>query len=535
MITNIEYNDNIDYSTTSLQLGKTHSMILHHNNLNLNIVSKLNLFPHNNLQKKSIYFSSGDVAYAKIKELLKLYNYSSEQQEFKNDLFLRCSFKCNLRRTILIGEADINQPGEPLTIPIFINDDGTGNFYDIKGRKYLPNHKTRISSILPNVLVHIFISKKDFKNRKLLKHVKEIQEKIKEGYHLTQDEITRYSGIRDQNEEQAMYRLKRIRITPQQIEAIATHFLTYRKIEKLNYDETEVFSQVKKDNTTQLSESLVLENLDKSEKYITPKGVGFDFKKKGEFVSRFQYHTRNKLNFFCIEKIKRMCIDWLTGLNSGNAKFKQDFDMKFKRALFVGFSVPTSLSWLERNAQRRAIYLLADGTFSDGYYNYMPTYETMTIKDTNNQQDPAYKNDKFDVGNLLVKLNQGNNQQIIKYNHNWLLDKQCYLFTYWPYSFTTSLYNQQFRKKLYNNYIFAPLSFVSSVSAVYFAGIAIYGAAFMPIAIGIFTISSAAQVFFYFQKRKNKQESLDIDKIGGKGTKRKKNKKHKNVTTKSKK
>ena len=67
---------------------------------------------------------------------------------------------------------------------------------------------------------------KDFKNRKLLKHVKEIQEKIKNGYHLTQDEITRYSGMRDQNEEQAMYRLKRIRITPQQIEAIATHFLT---------------------------------------------------------------------------------------------------------------------------------------------------------------------------------------------------------------------------------------------------------------------------------------------------------------------
>ena len=50
MITNIEYNDNIDYSTTSLQLGKTHSMILHHNNLNLNIVSKLPLLSRSSSQ-----------------------------------------------------------------------------------------------------------------------------------------------------------------------------------------------------------------------------------------------------------------------------------------------------------------------------------------------------------------------------------------------------------------------------------------------------------------------------------------------------
>lgn len=505
-----------NYSSEELYLSTKHSMVFHHNKIDLKIIAKLNLELNDSLRKESIYFTNNDIAEAKIKEILKIYGYNEKQQNFTHNIFLRCSFKCNLKRTILVGEAYSNENSNIPIVPIFINDDDSGYFYDIEGNRYLPTYEIKISNVL-KCSVHVFMKKEYFNNKSIIKHTKKIQENIKNGEQVSQEEILKYSGIRGQHEEQSLYRLNRIRITPQQKEAIATHLLNYSIIESLNYDETKIITHAESINNNKILNSLTEVNK-----------ADWDYNNLGNVKQYFQYHTRNKLNFFCLNKIKRLCRPWLHNLES--AVFNKEFDTKFRRSLFVGFSVSTTLSFLESNAQRRAIFLLADGTFSDGYYDYLPIYKTLTINTS------LKKNYGFDVDGLIKLLNIGDGKSIIQYNYNWLENKQAYLFTYWPYSLKSSLYNQYFRKTLYRNYIWQPLSTATSLSAIMFSGLYIFGAAsFWPFAVGIYAVSSIAQSLFFMNKLSKKSQSLDVDKVGGKKTKKHKKKRYnKNVTNKSK-
>ena len=105
-------------------------------------------------------------------------------------------------------------------------------------------------------------------------------------------------------------------------------------------------------------------------------------------------------------------------------------ERQFKKCLLVGFSQPY-------NGIRRAIYLKANGYFSDGYADYYPTFETINLNEKIIEKlfNKKYKDDSM----------------------NFLIGKVAYTFSYGSSTLWNYMYNQDFRDKMLT-YVWGPIN-----------------------------------------------------------------------------
>ena len=146
---------NNSYSSEQLGLIHKHSLSLHHNKMDLSLIADINL----DTNKNSIYTDKRKDPKNHIKQLLQKYGIKTFN---KSD--------SSLRITILVGES-IKKNN--LVIPIFLNDDDTGYFYDIEGKRYIPTFKKQISKIL-NKTVYLFSLPDEYENENIDQHSEEL-------------------------------------------------------------------------------------------------------------------------------------------------------------------------------------------------------------------------------------------------------------------------------------------------------------------------------------------------------------------------
>ena len=290
---------NNSYSSEQLGLIHKHSLSLHHNKMDLSLIADINL----DTNKNSIYTDKRKDPKNHIKQLLQKYGIKTFN---KSD--------SSLRVTILVGESIKNN----LVIPIFLNDDDTGYFYDIEGKRYIPTFKKQISKIL-NKTVYLFSLPDEYENENIDQHSEEIAGNLQKGETVSNFQMLQTVGI-DDHLQQYIYKFNRIHISKEQKETISTCFLDYKLLYNLNYDDS-------KDE-------------------------------KGNYV----YKSHQKFSFFSYDKIVKACSSW----------YSYTPNEQFKKCLLVGFTIPYG-------GIRRAVYLKSNGFFSDGYADYFPTFETIQI------------------------------------------------------------------------------------------------------------------------------------------------------------
>lgn len=304
-----------------------------------------------------------------------------------------------LRQYILVGEGT----NKTSTVPIFLTDDDIGYFYDIDGVKYIPTYKKTVSSVL-NKVVYLFVLTEQYTNDNIDEHSEEIASNLQNGESISNFHMLQTVGIDDSEElKPFIYKFDRIRITPEQKETISTTFLDYKILYSLNYDDSK-----------------------------TPDG-------------NFLYKSNERLGFFSYDKIKMACSSW----------YSYTPNEQFKKCLLVGFTIPY-------NNIRRAVYLKANGFFSDGYADYYPTFET--IKVTQQDISALFKSGKLDD------------------SMNFLVGKVAYEFSYGIETVSNVSYNQGFRDILYDIYVWSPMKTcaIGLVVSLIFASIPlIWGSAFV--------------------------------------------------------
>lgn len=382
---NIENN----YSSEELGLIHKHTMSLHHNKFDLSIIANLNLDG-----KNTMYYTDRQKAEDGIKTILETYKIwdsykHKENNKISKKYFLNCPnfYHCSLTQTLFVGEGRNKKSkierGEPEITPIFLNDDDRGYFYDINGHRYIPTFKKRVSSII-NKVVYIFELKEEYKNPHIDKHSQEIVDNLQNGEKISNVHLIKTVGIDNEDENKnIIYKFDRIRVTKEQKETISTTYLDYKIIHSLNNDDS-------------LIKSSSNETID-------------------------QYKRNQKFNFFSYDKIKKGCSSW----------YSFTPNEQFKKCLLVGFSQPY-------NGIRRAIYLKANGYFSDGYADYYPTFETIKINEKIIEKlfNKKYKDDSM----------------------NFLIGKVAYTFSYGSSTLWNYMYNQDFRDKMYATYVWGPIN-----------------------------------------------------------------------------
>jgi len=357
-----------------------------------------------------------------------------------------------LRQYILVGEGT----NKTSTVPIFLSDDETGHFYDMNGVKYIPTYNKTVSSVL-NKVVYLFVLPEQYKNENIDEHSEEIASNLQNGESISNFHMLQTVGIDDSEElKPFIYKFDRIRITPEQKETISTTFLDYKILYSLNYDDSK-----------------------------GPNG-------------NHLYKSNERLSFFSYEKIKKACSSW----------YSFTPDEQFKKCLLVGFTVPY-------NNIRRAVYMKANGFFSDGYADYYPTFET--IKVTQKDISALFKSDKLDD------------------SMNFLVGKVAYEFSYGTETIWNVTYNQEFRDKLYDMYVWGPIKTcaVGLVIALIFAALPmVWGTAFVLPNVGTtlltsLTVSTSLKtgVASVDYIKNNKVKSKDEWKEGGVTFKKKRGRK----------
>lgn len=291
-----------DYSSTQLGLIHKHSLSLHHNKMNLSLIADLNLDIQDN--KFSVYTDKTIDPVSHIQNLLGKYSsYTLENPNLHS-----------LRLTIMVGECIQDN----LIIPIFLNDNDTGYFYDIQGVRYIPLFKSVLSTVI-NKTVYLFSLPQDYGNRNIEQQSEGIVGNIQTGETISNFQMLQAVGIYD-HQQQYIYKFNRIHISKEQKETISSCFLDYKLLYELNYDDSK----------------------DESGAYV--------------------YRSHQRFNYFSYEKIAKACSSW----------YSYKPNEQFQNCLLVGFTLPYG-------GIRRAVYLKSNGFFSDGYADYFPTFETIQV------------------------------------------------------------------------------------------------------------------------------------------------------------
>ena len=374
------------YSSIELGLIHMHAISLHHNNMNLTIIANLNIFEG----KNSIYYpknlSAEDIKNSINKNIINKY-YGRDTVDvnstYLNEVssMLRFLYEPQLRINIFVGESD-----SPQTVPIFMINDNAGYFYDINGNTYVHTLKKRHSEKV-NKQVYLFIKSGEKIAEESNEKHHQIVSDIANKNDLSVDQINSSMGVYDDTE-RAKYFFERIHITNEQKESIALTFLNYNILFHLNND-----TSVKVDGT-------------------------------------IQYKPSEQFNYFSYEKIVDACSIWKP---DGPLQNEQ-----FKHCLLVGFTIPY-------DNIRRPVYLKPNGFFSDGYADYYPTFETLTINE-----------------DILKKLFPNGNTSM-----DFLIGKIAYEFNHGPDTFWNISYNRDFRQIFIQTYL-VPVIITSSLSVLSF-------------------------------------------------------------------
>lgn len=381
--------DNFDigkpYSSTELGLVDKHAMSLHHNKMDLNIIANLNIFD----DKKSIYYpkekeewNSERIKNHMTKNILKNYYTEDELKNFNIEQSkLNATWLVGgplFRMNIFVGEGlEISKPeseettskkDELSTVPIFMVDDDKGYFYDIHNTQFIPSFEKRKSSKIDKI-VYLFYKEGDYENKNIDEHAGDIYTQMSNGKIVEINTIMKASGIND-DVEKIKYMFDRVRITKQQTDTIGVTFLDYNILYNLNNDTTKI-----------------------DDKYI--------------------YKPSERFNFFSYDKIAAVC-----------KKRNIVLDDQYERCFLVGFTIPYY-------GVRRPVYLKSNGYFSDGYVDYFPTFQTITI-------DEDMLKQILDDTRELEFLN----------------GKVAYEFSWGPDTIPNVYYNNDFRKAIMNIYVY---------------------------------------------------------------------------------
>jgi ABC-type sugar transport system permease subunit len=155
-------------------------------------------------------------------------------------------------------------------------------------------------------------------------------------------------------------------------------------------------------------------------------------------AGKFRYRTHQQFGFFDYGSIQHSYKTWA----------KQDLNSdQYKRALFVGF-------YKYSDDLYRPVYLKPNGWFSDGYYDYSPTFATVTITE---------------------KMLRDNGLLWDEEDRRYLVGKVAYLFDWGPKTVGAIAYNRYFRMEI----IVKRLTWTLAFSAIGVFISLLYGTALM--------------------------------------------------------
>lgn len=474
-----------NYGSIELGLNSKHAMSLHHNRLDLNIIANLNLKDRQKFN--SIYKNNKEESLAFFANILKKYKLYSDNPDKKLELdqylydqsgifgnrtfeehftpspagtFVKCPlfWNCDINKFLIVGES-LTDPSNNIYTPIFLNDDDRGYFYDYNGIQYYPTIQTHQSKILKKT-VYLF-NKTTQDNLNILTIAPKVQAQY-DGSDSTKINPSEFAGVFDNYVHQHgfMYMFDRARMTDAQKECIHTHFLDYEVLYDLNCDK----STVKESS--------------KVNRYISDKHTNE------------AYRSGEQLNFFDINRVRQAISSWWPD--------NQDFNnIQYNRVYLVGF--------YEKDNQFRPVFLRPNGWFSDGYYDYSPSYDTIVITKEMLQNSNMYDSDGE--------------------HHGYLIGKKAYIFKYGTDTAWHLLYNQDFRKSSWERIQESAkyLTISATMSAAFSAGIYWSTAAIIPGLLVSFLLIKP--LFFtaftsYSSATQNMDSALDQDIFAKKGGKR---------------
>lgn len=301
------------------------------------------------------------------KKLTEILNvYGAKIDEFKERNILLLWWE-----VLFIGEEHVQDPEtKVVTIePICMKADG--RFYNRKNEIRSPNYSRKMSEKLGKPVYMFGDYQKGYGNGNTTAFVHEFKSAILEGGNINQSSIYQAVGLYA-NQSHAKYVMTRTRMSGDQMTAIETFLLNYNVLVALNTD-----------------------------------------KSINETTKKPEYRTHQQMGFFDVNCIKQSYRKWRG----------EDMDAtQYMKAFFVGF-------YKKSDNLYRPVYLKPNGWFSDGYYDYSPTFGTIVIT----------KKMLEDNGMYMTTSDHGS------YTHEFLVGKIAYLFDWGPNTAAAITYNNYFR------------------------------------------------------------------------------------------
>lgn len=434
------YDPKQNYGTKNLGIVMKQVWSLHHNKMDIQNIAKLNILTKGPIT--SIYPKSWKEFFVYFIEKYNLNEGSNEEVkkilDDANGNFLKCPifWHCDENKVLFVGEYDKVEGDNVKTIPIFLNDDDRGFFYDMNGIQYYATHKQRESKILDGNTVYIFSTKSDDFDKdsisKITPNVKKLLNNT-DNSAISQPTLLEAAGLYT-TEQEYKYLFTRARMSTDQEQIIISHLLSFKILHGLNYDETK-------------------------------------YKQKYEDKEKFLYRSSERLSFYDTERMKNSINLWFPKKNT-TAYISETFEPEVpdKMTYLVGFTKQKMNYNNEKdhNGIHRPIFLYKDGFFKDGNDEFLPSYETITITEKMLKDANLLKTEK--------ETSYGTTQT---YDHSYLIGKQAYLFnqkfdTFFnlPNETTWSCqYNDSFREMTTQRAIASGIKVVSNiVSAATVAG-----------------------------------------------------------------
>lgn len=451
------YDPKKKYGTKNLGIVMKQVWSLHHNKMDIQNIAKLNILTKGPIT--SIYPKSWKDFFAYFIEKYNLNEGSNEEikkiLDDANGNFLKCPifWHCDENKVLFVGEYDKVEGENVKTIPIFLNDDDRGFFYDMNGIQYYATHTQRKSKILDGNTVYVFSTKEGNFDKKHLNKIAPSAKKVLQNVDnasINQLDALEASGLYAQDKEYE-YLFSRARMSKNQEQCIKTHFLSFKILHDLNYDKS------------------------KSKQ-------GYEDKEK------YLYRSSERLSFYDCERMKNSINLWFPKKNT-TAYISETFEPEVpdKLTYLAGFT-KLKMNYnneKDSNGIHRPIFLYKYGYFKDGNDEYLPSYETITI--TKQMLEDA---------NLLTSEKETSYGTTEICDHSYLIGKQAYLFnqkfdTFFNLPNETTWacqYNDSFREKTTTQVVLSYVSiFLGTISALEGTAMGVIGTA-----AGVLTLTTGA-------------------------------------------
>ena len=176
------YDPNQNYGTKNLGIVMKQVWSLHHNKMDIQNIAKLNILTKGPIT--SIYPKSWKDFFAYFIEKYNLNEGSNEEikkiLDDANGNFLKCPifWHCDENKVLFVGEYDKVEGENVKSIPIFLNDDDRGFFYDMNGIQYYATHTQRKSKILDGNTVYVFSTQEGNFDKKHLNKIAPSAKKV---------------------------------------------------------------------------------------------------------------------------------------------------------------------------------------------------------------------------------------------------------------------------------------------------------------------------------------------------------------------